>query len=109
MSGGSYNYLSSALDLEDLLTKFEDLERMADRLAGLSEVEFPGAHAAAQMTRELLVLMNLWTSHAIIMAKLLRGVWHDVEWWDSNDYGPDQVRDVLQKLLATAPMGVKPE
>jgi hypothetical protein len=46
MSGGSYNYLSSALDLEDLLSKFSDLERMADRLEGLPETEFPGAAAA---------------------------------------------------------------
>lgn len=103
MSGGSYNYLSSAMDLEDLLGKFEDLERMADRLERLSEIEFPGAGAAGRMTRELLTLMNLWTSHAIISANLLRGVWHDVEWWDSSDYGPDQVREGLQKLLQRSP------
>lgn len=99
MSGGSYNYLSSALDLEDLLSHMEELEQMANRLESLSEVEFPGAHAAGVMTRELLIKMNLWITHSIITARLLRGVWHDVEWWDSGDYGPDQVREGLNKLL----------
>jgi hypothetical protein len=55
------------------------------------------------MTRQLLVLMNLWTSHAIVTAKLLRGVWHDVEWWDSMDYGPDQVKEGLRKMLEAGP------
>lgn len=99
MSGGSYNYLGSAYDLEDLLAKRSDLEAMADRLEGLSEIEFPGAGAAGRMTRDLLVKMKLWESHAIVNATLLREVWHDVEWWDSCDYGPDQVREGLNKLL----------
>lgn len=99
MSGGSYNYLSSALDLEDLLGKTEELGQMADRLEGLSEVDFPGAGAAGAMTRELLLKIKLWESHASISTALLRGVWHDVEWWDSNDYGPDEVRAGLDNLL----------
>lgn len=99
MSGGSYNYLAYALDLEDLLGKTEELEQMADRLEGLSEIEFPGAGAAGRMTRELLIKIKLWESHASISAALLSGVWKDVEWWDSSDYGPDQVREGLTKLL----------
>src|SRR5215212_1916341 len=99
MSGGSYNYLYSALDLEELLAKAEDLERMADRLEGLPEIEFSGAGAAGRMTRHLLNMIKLWEFHANITAELLSGVWHDVEWWDSNDYGPDQVREGLRKLL----------
>lgn len=99
MSGGSYNYLTAALDLEDLLSKRRDLEAMANRLETLSEIEFPGAHAAGRMTRELLVKIELWESHASVTAALLSGVWHDVEWWDSCDYGPDQVREGLDKLL----------
>jgi len=99
MSGGSYNYLYSALDLEDLLGKREELERMADRLESLSEIEFPGSGAAGRMTRDLLVKIKLWESHANITASNLYGVWHDIEWWDSCDYGPEQVREGLAKFL----------
>lgn len=99
MSGGSYNYLCGALDLEDLLNKRRDLEAMANRLETLSEIEFPGAHAAGKMTRELLVKIELWESHASITAGLLSDVWRGIEWWDSCDWGPDQVREELDKLL----------
>jgi hypothetical protein len=99
MSGGSYNYLCGALDLEDLLSKRHHLEEMADRLEGLSEIEFPGAGAAGRMTRELLLKIRLWESHAAISAALLSDVWKSVEWWDSSDWGPDAVRDGLEKLL----------
>lgn len=99
MSGGSYNYLCGALDLEDLLSKHHHLEEMADRLEGLSEIEFPGAHAAGRMTRELLVKINLWESHAAVIAALLSDVWKSIEWWDSCDWGPNEVRDGLEKLL----------
>lgn len=99
MSGGSYNYLAYARDLDDLLNKRRDLEAMANRLETLSEVEFPGAHAAGRMTRELLVKLELWESHASITATLLGDVWKGIEWWDSCDWGPDQVREELDKLL----------
>jgi hypothetical protein len=103
MSGGSYNYLANVFDLKDLLGKIEELEQMANRLEGLSEVEFPGAVAAGHMTRDLLLMIKLWESHATVSVELLSGVWHDVEWWDSNDYGPDQVREGLRKLLHRPP------
>ena len=99
MSGGSYNYLTSALDMEDLLHKRRDLEDMAERLEGLDDREFPGAKIAAQMTRELLMRLRMWETHAETAIKVLSPVWHDVEWWDSNDYGADQVRDGLKKFL----------
>jgi hypothetical protein len=98
MSGGSYNYLCSALDLEDLLNKRSDLEAMADRLEGLSLIEFPGAAAAGRLTRELLLKITLWESHASVYAAALSDVWKSVEWWDSCDWGPDQVREELAKL-----------
>lgn len=99
MSGGSYNYLAHAQDLEDLLGKRQELEWMAERLEGLSEVEFPGATAAAESTRALILKIKVWESNAITHAKFLSEVWHDVEWWDSGDYGPDQVRAGLAKLV----------
>lgn len=98
MSGGSYNYLCGSLDLEDLLNKRADLEQMADRLEGLSEIEFPGARTAGRMTRALLLKIKVWESHASISAALLSDAWKSVEWWDSCDYGPDQVRASLAKF-----------
>jgi hypothetical protein len=106
MSGGSYNYLTYTLDLEELLGKTHELERMADRLDGLSEIEFPGSTAAGHMTRELLLLIKLWELHASTAVGILSEVWHDVEWWDSNDYGPDQVREGLLNLLKKSPIKV---
>jgi hypothetical protein len=99
VSGGSYNYLTGVMDLEDLLHKRIDLKDMAERLEGLDESEFPGSTAAAQATRELQVLLTAWETHAETRIGLLKGVWHDVEWWDSNDYGPDQVKTGLLKFL----------
>jgi hypothetical protein len=99
MSGGSYNYLTHAYDLEDILAKRIDLREMAERLEGLSELEFPGATAAAASTRDLLLRLEMWETHARTHIALLKDVWHDVEWWDSGDYGPDQVKAGLSKLL----------
>lgn len=98
MSGGSYNYLTGVMDLEDLLHKRIELREMAERLEGLSEDEFPGAKIAARETRELEILLRRWETHAETRIGLLKDVWHDIEWWDSNDYGPDQVKDGLRKL-----------
>lgn len=109
MSGGSYNYLCRALDLEDLLNKHSDLEAMADRLEGLSETEFPGASAAGRMTRQLLQTLKLWESHAAISLGMLSDVWKSVEWWDSCDWGPDQVREELIKLVEGREEPVKPD
>lgn len=103
MSGGSYNYFYGVMDLEDLLNKRRDLIEMAERLEGLSEVEFPGCTAAAHMTRSLLLKLQMWDTHATATINLLSGVWHDIEWWDSGDYGPSQVREGLDKLLSPTP------
>lgn len=102
MSGGSYDYLCHVTDLADLLAKVPELGLMADRLEGLDEAQFPGASAAGRLTRELLLMIRLWESHARGTALLLAEVWHDVEWWDSGDYGPDQVREGLRNLLQRA-------
>jgi hypothetical protein len=109
MSGGSYNYLCSALDLDDILNKQYDLEQMADRLEGLPEAEFPGAGAAGHMTRRLLQTLKLWESHAAISLGMLTDVWKAVEWWDSCDWGPDQVKEELVKLVNGAHPSLKPD
>lgn len=99
MSGGSYNYLAYAQDLEDVRSKQTELEWMAERLDGLSELEFPGCTAAARMTRDLILKLKVWETHAAASAALLSDVWKSIEWWDSNDWGPEQVRTELDKLV----------
>ena len=92
MSGGSYNYLYTAMDLEDLQARRHDLEDMATRLAGLGY-----AQDAARETEELLLLFRQWETRAAVRLKRLTDVWHAVEWWDSNDSGEDAVREALTK------------
>ena len=90
MSGGSYNYLYSALDLEDLQVHRADLQAMADRLAGLGY-----AQDAARETEELLLLFRQWETRAAVRITRLRDLWHAVEWWDSNDRSEDTVKAAL--------------
>ncbi|MER7053475.1 hypothetical protein [Streptomyces sp. NPDC000351] len=92
MSGGSYNYLCSALDLEDLLSKRYDLDEMSTRLAGLGY-----AQDAARETEELLLLLRQWEIRAETRLRRLTDVWKAVEWWDSNDSGEKRVDEALAK------------
>jgi hypothetical protein len=92
MSGGSYNYLFTAQDLQDLQARRWDLEEMANRLAGLGY-----AQDAARETEELLVLLRQWETRAEVRLRRLIDVWHAVEWWDSNDSSEQRVHEALTK------------
>jgi hypothetical protein len=92
MSGGSYNYLFAAQDLEDLQARRHDLEEMANRLAGLGY-----AQDAARETEELLVLFRQWETRAAVRMRRLTDVWQAVEWWDSNDSSEQRVHEALAK------------
>ncbi|MGW0905027.1 hypothetical protein [Streptomyces sp. NPDC002853] len=92
MSGGSYNYLFAAADLEDLQARRWDLEEMASRLAGLGY-----AQDAARETEELLVLYRQWETRASVRLARLSDVWKAVEWWDSHDSSEDRVHEALAK------------
>lgn len=85
MSGGSYEYLYSAAENDTLESHREELERMRARLAEL------GATRAAWRTGEVIRLLDA----AKADARQLEQVWHAVEWWDSCDWGEEQVREVL--------------
>jgi len=76
MSGGSYDYLY--FHAAELGGHRGQLEAMAERLEGL-----PYAAEAAAATRRILVALG---------DEPLASVWRAVEWWDSGDYGEDQVR-----------------
>lgn len=95
MSGGSYNYLYSMQDLEDLQARQHDLRDMADRLAGLGY-----AQDAARETEELLLLLRQWETRAAVRMSRLTAVWRAVEWWDSNDSGESAVTETLTKYRA---------
>lgn len=90
MSGGSYDHLCHAFDLDDLLGKRGSLREMADRLAGLGYAE-----DAAKETEELLVLLNQWSVRAEVRRNRLAEVWKAVEWWDSGDRSEGAVREAL--------------
>ncbi|MGW7688828.1 hypothetical protein ACWGMA_08030 [Streptomyces asiaticus] len=95
MSGGSYNYLCYAQDLEDLHNRRHDLEEMANRLAGLGY-----AQDAARETEELLVLFRQWETRAVVRMRCLADVWQAIEWWDSCDSSEDRVREALASYRA---------
>jgi hypothetical protein len=90
VSGGSFNYLCNAFDLDDLCQKEADLEDMARRLAGLG-----WAADAARETEELLVMLRQWKTLADVRLKRLSPVWKAVEWWDSCDWSEGRVRETL--------------
>jgi hypothetical protein len=65
---------------------------MANRLA-----EIPGAEKAEKETREILVLVEK-AIERLDNCNRLRDVWQAVEWYDSHDWGMDQVQKYLEKL-----------
>ncbi|MEU6597828.1 hypothetical protein [Streptomyces flaveolus] len=90
MSGGSFNYLCHAFDLDDLIERRGSLEAMASELAGLGY-----AQDAARETEELLVMLRQWEVRATVRVERLREVWKAVEWWRSCDYSEDRVHEAL--------------
>lgn len=96
MSGGSYDYLCFA-DASDALTdKVEyNLANMAQRLAGLG-----WADDAARESTELLLLIRQAQVNLGVRMDRLRDIWKAVEWWDSQDSGPEGVRKALAKYRA---------
>jgi hypothetical protein len=91
VSGGSYNYLYIR-EPEDLAVNTEDLERMIDRLAGLGYAE-----DAAKETQELLLIVRQFRVRVSTIADRLSPVWRAQEWWDSNDWGEDDLKEALKK------------
>lgn len=90
MSGGSFNYLFSALDLGDVISQRYSLEEMAAELASLGY-----AADAARETEELLVLIRQWEVRTELRVSRLRDVWKAVEWWRSCDSSEAAVHEAL--------------
>lgn len=89
MSGGSYNYLFIK-QADELFGDDNDLERMADRLAGLG-----WADDAAKDTYDLLAVLRTQTVRVDAARDRLRDLFQAVEWWDSGDSGEEGVRQAL--------------
>lgn len=89
MSGGSYEYVCFA-GADELLQKTGEIQRMADRLAGLGY-----ATDAARETQELLLTIRQYENRINAMQGRLSGVWRAVEWWDSGDTGEERLHDAL--------------
>lgn len=92
MSGGSFNYLCWATDLEDLLSKRSSLTEMADALA-----EKDYARDAAQETEALRRDLTAFSVRIEVAVKRLSDVWHAVEWWYSGDGNEDDLHEALAK------------
>jgi hypothetical protein len=94
MSGGSYDYLYAAdykgITLDALPE--EQMQRMAERLAGLGY-----ADDAAAETLALLLYLRQVRVFVDVRWERLREVWKSVEWWDSADSGEESVKDALSK------------
>ncbi len=97
MSGGSYNYLCHAFDLDDLLKQQSALREMADRLAALGY-----AQDAAAETEDLLAMLRQWQIRADVRLKRLSGVWKAVEWTDSCDWPPSSISEALKAYRGDA-------
>ena len=86
MSGGSYDYLY-CIDATDLFDKKKTIEEMRDRLV---QLECP---AAAKQTEKLLELLERFEIILRARQESLEKMWQAVEWLDSGDWGPDQVKE----------------
>jgi hypothetical protein len=87
MSGGSFNYLCHALDLDDLVAKQHDLADMAEFLAARGY-----GRDAAQETAALLAKLRQVDIWAEVTIKRLAPVWKAAEWWQSCDSDEDGLR-----------------
>ena len=85
MSGGSFNYSSSARDLAMLMERFDDLRELATFLREHAQ----GSKASAN-TDSLLTGIKLIDELVQQKTDKLGPVWHALEWWTSCDYSKDQ-------------------
>jgi len=93
MSGGSYDYLCWK-DADQLINSTDTIQEMADRLAGLGYAE----HAAYE-TQQILLTIRQFRNRIEAMRDKLMPVWHAIEWWDSCDWGEDQVKEAIEEYM----------
>jgi hypothetical protein len=91
MSGGSYNYLCGK-DQGSIIDYQDELEKMSNRLAGLGY-----AVDAAKETEELILIIRQFLNRAGARIDRLSAVWKAVEWWDSWDWGEEELKEALTR------------
>jgi hypothetical protein len=91
MSGGSYNYLCGK-DQGSIIDYQDELEKMSNRLAGLGY-----AVDAAKETEELILIIRQFLNRAGARIDRLSAVWKAVEWWDSCDWGEEELKEALTR------------
>lgn len=87
MSGGSFNYLCDASTVDEI--RVYDLDQMTCYL----EERYP--HHPATVSSRL--ILNALRSP---VDRMLRAVWHDVEWHVSCDYTAEQAAEALDAYAA---------
>jgi hypothetical protein len=92
VSGGSYEYICFADEIDRLLNKRDQVERMADRLAALGY-----AKDAAKETWDFLLWLRMVEAQFEARHERLSEVWRAVEWWDSGDSGEDGLQAALEE------------
>lgn len=98
MSGGSFNYLGLAVDLEDAVEKPAELRLMAEQL----EVIAPG-HPVTRYTR------HLADSVFERLPEAVTRVWMAMEWWRSGDWSENSVRAALKVSEDWSPVALHPD
>lgn len=90
MSGGSYDYLYCK-EPEELFSRVEYIEDMSELALRLGYKDI-----ALDLTRlaEYIKSANIRVS---VLHTQLRGVMHDLEWYDSCDIGEDTLKEHIEK------------
>jgi hypothetical protein len=91
MSGGSFDYLCYADDLDDLLSKRGELDRMREALEGYGD----RGRAATRETYLVEQLLRSWEDMLHVHLARLKPIWKAVEWHHSADWGADHVEIAL--------------
>lgn len=102
MSGGSYDYASLSMDLEDLLRNKTKLIEMSESILGLGY-----ADDVVKLMQEMFLNLHHWEILAEMYCKKLGNVWHDYEWWRSGDYGEEQFKKALNECRTPKWNGLK--
>lgn len=103
MSGGSFNYLC-VKSAEEILANPDSLFEMAEWL----NTHYPKSWAALNTNLVVTRIKEIQTELDIFTTKMqdlqpdamvnkLSDVWHDIEWFESNDYGKDRVEAAIQE------------
>ena len=90
MSGGSYNYLCYK-DSHEIHNNIGDLNDMRDRLIDLGYLD------AAKETESIILMLNAFEVRLQARIDKLNKVWQAVEWYDSNDFGEDEIKKEIER------------